>query len=139
MKKTDWAYMAGFFDGEGSIGFMTMGRRRKTFRLRVQVISTNEWAVQFLRFSSGGSVGVDRHTLFQRMRWKTAYRWGVYDNKAYSFLKQIYPYLKLKKPQAELAFLFQEHKKRGGYKAKEYMDFEADFKQQITLLNHRGK
>jgi len=95
----DWAYLAGFFDGEGCITLapsQTDGKWNKTFILRVQLASTNEWAIQAVKFACGGVVSIDR----QQGNHKLAYRWVITANKARVFLEQILPYLKIKKPLA---------------------------------------
>ena len=138
MRKIDLAYLAGFFDGEGCITLAPTQVNKKwqrTFILRVQLVSTNEWAIQAIKFSCGGVVAVDR----QKGNHKLAYRWVISSNNALVFLKQILPYLKIKRPLAELAIKFQEHKTLGGRKTEEYIDFEEDYKKTFFQLNKRGK
>lgn len=139
MRKTDWAYLAGFFDGEGCITLaptQVKGKWQKTFILRVQLASTNEWAIQAVKFACGGVVSIDRQRSGNH---KLAYRWVISSNNALVFLGQILPYLKIKRPLAELAIKFQEHKTLGGRKNREYIDFESDFKRTFSTLNRRGK
>ena len=140
MKKTDLAYFAGIFDGEGSVTLARTQRsspkQRPTYTLRVQVVNTNEWICQQLRFVFGGNVMLHRKTEGNH---KPDYRWLGYRNVDVSFLKAVFPYLHLKRPHAELALQFDKHKTSGGYKSHEYIDIESDFKQLITGMNQRGK
>lgn len=113
MKRTDLAYIAGIFDGEGYVGIQSDGKKAKhgkrNLRLRVAVSSTDEWLCQYLKFAIGGGVIKLRRaseTLKPCWQWEISYR------QAGDFLKLILPYLHLKKPQAELAIKFQDAKGR---------------------------
>lgn len=140
MRKTDLAYFAGILDGEGTITLaktqLSSPNQRQTYFVRVQVVNTNEWLCQQLRFAFGGSVALHRKT---EGSWKPAYRWLGTKDVAYRFLKAILPYLHLKRLLAELAIEFIEHKTSGGHKTQEYIDFEADYKKNFLQLNKRGK
>lgn len=107
MKRTDLAYLAGIVDGEGYIGITADHRTRNPdrpcWRLRVAVTNTNEWLMQHLKFSIGGGTIILRSD----KRQKPCYQWEIGNRKAAEFLKLILPYLRLKRPQAELAIKFQ--------------------------------
>ncbi len=141
MKKTDLAYYAGIFDGEGTIGVYYQARKnshlRVTYQLRVQLVSTDEWIIQSLRFAFGGNVIIEPRK--ENPKWATAYRWFLTRQQSLNFINAVIPYLRLKRPQAELALKYQVHKTNGGYKTKEYMDFETDYKKLFTELNKTGK
>ena len=106
MKRTDLAYLAGIVDGEGYIGISADHRNRNPdrpcWRLRVVVTNTNEWLMHHLKFSiGGGTIRLRNGNLMP------CYQWSIERGKAAEFLKLILPYLRLKKPQAELAIKFQ--------------------------------
>ena len=107
MKRTELAYIAGIVDGEGYIGISADHRKRNPdkpcWRLRVAVTNTNEWLVQYLKFSIGGGVILLKNSKNP----KPCYQWSTDRGKAAEFLKLILPYLQLKRPQAELAIKFQ--------------------------------
>jgi len=107
------AYTAGIIDGEGSIGIYshrTKSKKGYTYDLIVSVWNTNEWLIRWLKMSFGGSTGpVPWYK--EQPRWKTRLKWAVYHDKAADFLELILPYLQLKRPQAELAILFQRKKR----------------------------
>lgn len=107
MKRTDLAYLAGIVDGEGYIGISADHRKRNPdrpcWRLRVAVTNTNEWLMQHLKFSIGGGV----IALKNSKNTTPCYQWEIRHGKASEFLKLILPYLRLKRPQAELAIKFQ--------------------------------
>ena len=106
MKRTELAYIAGIVDGEGYIGISADHRKRNPvrpcWRLRVSVTNNNEWLMQYLKFAFGGSV-----TMKSGSRVKPCYDWVLNRGKAAEFLKLILPYLRLKRPQAEIAIKFQ--------------------------------
>jgi len=140
MRGIDLAYYAGFFDGEGWIGLRenNFGHQQKsTYYFSCQVGSTNEWIIQSLKFAFGGSILLRR----QNPKWKDVWVWTVSARKATSFLQLIYPYLKLKKPQADIVLKFQRHKVRSGRggHSQEYFDIENEAYEIIKRLNKRGK
>lgn len=140
MKKTDMAYFAGIFDGEGTVTLaktqISSPKQKLTYQVRVQVVSTDEWLCQQLRFSFGGTVMPHRVTEGNH---KPAYRWLATRVVAKRFMLAILPFSHLKRQRIELALKFLEHKTGGGRKSREYIDFEADYKQNFLALNHRGK
>ena len=108
MKRTDLAYVAGIVDGEGCITIGADHRKRNPdrpcWRLRVCVANTNEWLMHYLKFAFGGGISVKQ----SGGRTRPCYEWTLHRGKAADFLVLILPYLKLKKPQAELAIKFQQ-------------------------------
>lgn len=118
MKRTDLAYVAGIIDGEGYIGICKRHRKMYskgyTFQLSVSVCSTDEWLCTWLGFAFGGSValrfpGNSKHS--------PSWNWQIRTKQAGQFLKLIVPYLKIKRPQAEIAIKFQEAKVRSAFKS----------------------
>jgi len=108
MKKTDLAYIAGFFDGEGCI---YIGKSGGWHHLRVTASQANEWIITWLKFSFGGSVNKMTCETGYRQRWQ----WHAEGSNAYEFLTSILPYIKLKKAEAELAIQFQEARRGKGF------------------------
>ncbi len=100
------SYIAGFFDGEGSINITV--RKRKHFSLEHSLHvaigqkdgKTLDWIVDCL----GGNVSIVKRD--------GSYFWYCSNTQAYLFLKEIYPYLQYKKPQAEVALKFYEGKNK---------------------------
>ena len=112
MKKTDLAYAAGIFDGEGCIGIEKVNRphrKNPEYKLRVIVVSTDRWLCEWLRFAFGGTVQERKsHPTHTKDQWS----WVAYCSTAAEFLRSVLPYMNLKRPQAELAIKFQSHKKQ---------------------------
>lgn len=99
----DKRYIAGFFDGEGSIGIYTNGKR--VLHLRVQLVQNEPWciAIDELHQRFGGNVN----------RAKTSsgkYKKNLQLNSstALNFLKWIQPQLILKRKQANLAITWEQ-------------------------------
>ncbi len=113
MKKTDLAYMAGLFDGEGCIQILKQVRNnRRRYWLRCSLEMTNEYLPKLLQMHFGGSVRRRKLPLPRQNQWE----WVVVTRTAYLFLKSVYQYLKIKKGEADVAFEFQasmhEHRER---------------------------
>lgn len=113
MKKTDLAYFAGIMDGEGAIGICKHKaqwcKKGYRFELNVQVTSLDEWLLQSLKMGFGGYIGRSKSGFTGNPSW----HWMIRSKQALLFLKALYPFLKLKRYQAEIAIKFGEAKKYG--------------------------
>lgn len=102
MDKITLSYIAGFFDGEGSINISA--RKRKHFSLsHTLVISIGQKdgkTLDWIKDNLGGNI--------HQVKRDNSFMWYCSNRKAEKFLRQIYPYLKYKKPQAELALKFYD-------------------------------
>jgi len=106
MKKTDLSYTAGIIDGEGWINIAHRGFRQTV--IHVGVGNTNEWLINWLQFSYGGSVAKRKPCKDGQ---KPSWVWDISSKKAGEFLNLVLPYLQIKRPQAELALKFQNRRK----------------------------
>jgi len=110
-KSVRLAYLAGFFDGEGCItiikGKNHMGNVQ--YSLRAIVSNTNDYVLQMYEFSFGGRI---QKRKYKKPGWRDCYAWELSSTRAYEFLKCVYPYLTIKKAQADLAFAFQENQSK---------------------------
>jgi len=120
MKKTDLAYTAGIIDGEGCIHIRRQQDKRYNnclkYGLNVQVTSTDEWLCKWLQMAWGGSVYYGKKN---NPKWRSYWCWSIVNRQALSFLKSISAYLRLKKPQADIAIQFQERQQWGVNTTKE--------------------
>lgn len=105
-------YTAGIFDGEGCIS-IAKGRKGKKYsnpnefyhKLYVCITNTNERLILFIYKNYGGHL----YTNIRRSpKHKLCYKWGLTQQQAEDFLKEILPYLIVKKEQAELALLLRQ-------------------------------
>ena len=141
MTDLELAYIAGIVDGEGYISIITnsyitrYGNPGKQRIMRAGVGMTNPVIPMMLREAYGGTISFRKNGEL----WKDRYDWNIYSKKALVFLKDILPYLIIKKEQAELAIQFQESKVVGVHLGL-YEDIVQEVRQlKIQELNKRGK
>lgn len=140
MKKTDLAYLAGFFDGEGCIQL-----RRKTkcqsLVLRVTIGQPNRWILECYRMAFGGSVRPQKLPK-EFPKAKPQSLWAAADNIALEFLKVISPYLTLKQGEAKIAIQFQETKalrRRNGRRKLTEEQLAIEAAQRLLVHNLKDK
>ncbi len=142
MNKTDLAYIAGIVDGEGTIRAAPRRTEGNGCRMEVSVTSTTEWLCRWLKFNFGGCL-VKRKN-YNPLRHKQSWDWILGANKAKEFLYLIYPYLRIKKAQAELVIALQERidkrKYKKGRRRLTSIDVEKDSAviEAVRILNHKG-
>ncbi len=103
--KISLQYIAGFFDGEGSIGvYKTSGKNNWHLRTQLAQNKSNNSTriMEYLKNRYGGNISI-QITLSN----KNKYNWQLNSNKCAKFLKDIEPYLVLKKKQAQIAIKWQ--------------------------------
>lgn len=100
------SYVAGFFDGEGSINISR--RQRKSFSpehsLTVAIGQRDGETLDWIQEHFGGNL--------HQVKRDGSYTWYCGNQKALAFLKELFPFLRYKKPQAQLAISFYEGGKR---------------------------
>ena len=127
----DWARLAAYIDGEGSV--MINGRH-----LRVVVSNTDPRLHVWLRHTFGGSIMAQRRYL--NPRHSTAMKWDVSCRKAAWVLENCLPFLIIKKQQAEIGLAYQSRLKGPGQrKSLAEISMRADLKDQLTVLNQKGR
>ena len=98
------AYLAGIFDGEGSVYIWT--RRNRGYRdygIRLYVVNTNRTLIDWLQATFGGLV-YSR----QSAKWKERHEWLIDRKNADSLMSAMLPYMIIKRPQMEVAIRFRE-------------------------------
>jgi hypothetical protein len=130
MKRTDLAYVAGIIDGEGCITVRKARRHYKVrdyeYRLEIKVGLANEFLPKRLKFAFGGNICHENKRPY-------IWIWTIGGESCVNFLKAIYPYLILKKPQADVAFRF--YNIRPKWKKRTPMDM---FLEKIEINNLRA-
>jgi intein/homing endonuclease len=106
------AYLAGFFDGEGTICITRWRNKRNKSNswqhaLYIRVVGTKSEIIEIFNHSFSPHRKVVIHKYRKDF---LSYDWGCAGRNALKFLEIIYPYLKLKKLQAKLAIEFQKKK-----------------------------
>ncbi|MHA1627255.1 MAG: LAGLIDADG family homing endonuclease [Candidatus Asgardarchaeia archaeon] len=107
MSDTGVAYIAGFFDGEGSI---FISKSKKQYFLTVSISNTNLHVLEEVQKIIGGNISKSPDN---RENSSELFKLRLYCNEAKKFLEKILPYLKIKKEQAKLAIEFQSKMEKG--------------------------
>ncbi len=109
MKKEIKAYAAGIFDGEGYIGIdkvsKSTGSKNYHYGIRVIISQKDGLIMDWLKDNFGGNVYHQK-----REQKYSIYRWRIHSKKAVEFLKNIYPYVLIKKSQIDLAIKFDKER-----------------------------
>jgi len=136
------AYLAGVIDGEGSI---TINKgSRGLLRPRIDICSTSKEFLEYL-LSIMRKHGIDTGYFMQERNvpknHKRAYHliWDTQKN-VVKILDKIFPYLYLKRRQAEIVIAFCKSRLENGQKrfGKRYSEYELNLYHQIRELNRRG-
>lgn len=136
MSELDYAWAAGFIDGEGTITLAL----RKNARINpvVSVGHTDVRALYALREMFGGQVHTSRSAT---ERHKAVYRWDLSTNQAVAAIKVLRPYLRLKQAHADVVLLHDELYRAGGFR-RPVSDTEFTRRlllvHEIRVLNRRG-
>jgi len=137
--KTVLAYIAGFFDGEGCV--MIAKHKRAdgfiVYQLRVNISNTNKAILQLINTVFPSVIYEDKIHIDKR---KKQWRYAAYDKKAEEFLKTLYPYLRIKRIQAEIAFNFRKtYAVRFRPLPKDIRGKRKDFRKQLHIVNQGGQ
>ena len=130
-QKENCIYLAGFFDGEGYVGLTKRTRRGKYLEYTVRMsIGQNDGAtLDWIKDNFGGGVFP--------INADGSFSWIATNRVAYQVLKQIVPYLKYKKPQAEVAIkYFDEQLPRKQALSKEEFARRAKIFEELKRLKH---
>lgn len=133
------AYTAGLFDGEGYITILRAGIHKSlinpTHILAVGMSLTDKPTIERLKEQFGGSVVLDPRIYPNR---RQVFMWRMSGPSAVDFLRGVYPFLRIKHPQADIAFRFQVLKSKRWGRGKIHPDNmrqRNDLCEQIRALN----
>ena len=108
----DCARLAAFIDGEGMIDIHTHSQFRKhlnrvyeTRYVRIVIVNTDFRLARWCKATFGGHAAFEQR---KNPKWRPVAKWYVSTGKAVEILQLCYPYMLLKREQAEVAFAFQE-------------------------------
>lgn len=144
ISKLTSAYIAGIIDGEGYIGLLRVkkGNKSKWQSLRefkfvpcIKVVMTNKEIIEWLRNSFGGTIEIRTKNTAKNA--KVSYGWTLRKAHTIKFLKLIYPYLMIKRKQAEVLFRFPRIK-AGTIITDEVYQKRIELYEEIKILNKRG-
>lgn len=140
LSDTQLAYLAGIFDGEGSVFLrrqFSQGGRQRTYSLSVTVVvGTHYEAVKEIA-ALVGSKPTEKINDYGNKR--PAWRVRLHGRQAREYLLAVRPYLLMKDKQADLAIEFQNAKLFRGQRCSiEREEAEERAKIELTKLNARG-
>ena len=134
---TDWAYLAGMLDGEGTLTLVRRGKKRGGYMVKVSIYGTDERLMTYLTETFGGSVA----RFDKRNPWKPMLTWSAVNIR--ELLIGAMPYLRLKKEQAVLLIRYIDTaipaangRKRGVPEG--MIAIREDIRSALTALNGRG-
>ena len=106
----DWAQMASFIDGEGSVCINTAhSKAGPTFYLLITVANTDVRLMEWISFRFGGSyVRANTGKYYEGRNVKDSWHWTTSGNRAAWILFNCMPYFVIKKEQAEIGIRLQE-------------------------------
>lgn len=136
-------YLAGLMDGDGYIGLMKF-KNPYGYHISpsIKLVLTQPEILYELQKKLGGHISIRKWPV-EKTNWKTAYAW---EHKTWvqaaRVLDYIYPYLILKKPQAEIMKEFLSTKQPVNHGSRGLPDGVAKRREELTraikVLNYRG-
>jgi len=142
--ETTLAYMAGLFDGEGSVSLLRRSKRSPwAVRLHISICNTNEESMRTFSKGFDGSLFRQQRTGFKRYR-RPWYIWSADDAKAERVLRLLLPYLKIKADRARIGLYAREvsaaaYKNRKGVSMDDATRAELARLREAVLALNRGE
>lgn len=99
MNKNKLIYLSGFFDGEGCICLSKTGIKKHLIRLQISVTQVDPTPIKIFAESFPGTY----RSKWMNSNHRVQFEWGASGLRAIEALKQMLPYLIVKKKEAELA------------------------------------
>jgi hypothetical protein len=138
-------YLAGLFDGEGAVSLfrrknLQHGEKTPSYYLVANITSTFIPLIKWIHKKLNGDIS---YHVPKNPKHSDYARWKVEGSRSINFLKQIYPYLKIKNRQCKIAFKFgktinrtkgQKHKT-----PKKDLIYRDKLCNQMKKINRRGK
>ena len=139
-------YMAGFTDGEGCISLPSAGSNyyrkgscKKYYYIspKVVIANTRRDVLQKFKNQFGGYISPGKAA---NSKWKPVFSYQLEHKRALTFIKAIYPFLVLKRKQAEL--IFKYYKVSNGRTKRAFTEYRLNrlrsLKMEMHVLNKRG-
>lgn len=100
------------------------------------VVNTNKDVLLYLQSHFGGDISPLSH---KKDGWRQGWSWRLSWTKAVDFLDVIYPYLRIKAQQADVAFAWNATRLgRGGKSSREHVEAMEFLIKELTFLNKKG-
>ena len=110
------AYIAGLFDGESCIrikkakAYPCQGRATPGYHACIMIHMVEEAAIRFVAETLGGWYYKEKASAAQG---RPLFKWSTSDRKAEAILRLLLPFLRVKKPQAEVVIALRELQSQG--------------------------
>jgi hypothetical protein len=152
LESSSWPYLAGIFDGEGTVYIGSSKNKNGTVILNLQtkISNTDLRLMQWMVSHFGGHYSVhDRSE--NNPKHKVQYAWyPTGKSNRTKFFEGILPYLVIKKEQVLVGLEFDRFYERNGCQPgfklladsplyKENLEKRLELRNQLVKLNHRGK
>lgn len=114
----DDRYVAGLFDGEGYVRiarYKPSGSSHIRYAIHLGIGMTHRPVIEALQAEYGGSLHENRHDL-RKPGNRIQFYWIAGSRVGAAFLRRVLPYLIVKREEAEIALLLQEHIDANPYK-----------------------
>ena len=153
LESSSWPYLAGVFDGEGTVYIGSTKNKNGTVVLTLQtkIANTDLRLMQWLISNFGGHYSVSDSKSKINPKHKTQYTWypSGKSNRT-TFFEGMLPYLVIKKEQVLVGLEFDRFYERNGCQPgfklladsplyKENLEKRLELRNQLVKLNHRGK
>lgn len=133
LQQVDWARLAAFIDGEGTIRIAKhlSGSHRGGWSSRIVISNTDILLISWLKNTFGGYV---YNVKPKNKKNKPSFQW-IFSSKIESILIRCLPYFIVKREQAEIALAFVGTKFT---EAKEKEETRESLKRRLIILQKRG-
>ena len=131
----DAAYLAGFWDADGTFILHGRGGTSNSVSFRVHAGGTRPDVIQWIREVTG--IGTVARRTPKNPNAHDVWVWTVNGDAAETFARQIVPYLRLKKERAELGIAFQERLRDRKLKADR--GWQMEWMERLREMNRKGR
>lgn len=141
VSEIDWARLAAFIDGEGSILIARSKRKGYTnlqYNLEVIVSGTDLRLHVWLQDTFSGKVYLVKPSTISFRSNKICQSWRLYNTRAATILERCLPYFIIKREQAEVGLAFMRLKSQGAQGKRvtpEGLQAREEFRNQLRSIN----
>jgi hypothetical protein len=144
-RKTDMAWLSGFFDGEGTVRIASPNKR-DLGHLEVSIVNTDKQIMNDI-YAMFGGVGYLKSQKQKKKNHRIYYRWVIASVEASKFLKLLQPWVqrKIVKEKVRVALEYQDIKsenngkfRKGNPASDEYREEMFNYWLYMRHLNARG-
>jgi hypothetical protein len=132
-RKLKLSYAAGIVDGEGSIGIYRNSHNGQ-YQLRITVEMTRDEAIELMLELFGGRL----YSKPEKGNEKAKTSWLIFNSAAASALRELLPFFRIKKAQAETALLTRWMTAGNGKLTEEEKELRQMMHAEMKKMNARG-